>query len=274
MSGMTNALSFDVEDYYQVSNFESFIRFEDWDRHATRVERNTRLILDLLAERRQKATFFILGWVAEKFPSLVREIAAAGHELATHGYRHRLVYTQTPDEFRADLRRSIGIIEQTGGRKLLGYRAASFSITAQSLWALEIMQEEGLRYDSSIFPIHHPRYGIPSAPRKPYEVRPSFWEFPMATVRVGSSHLPVAGGGYFRLYPYAVTRWGLRRINAEKIPAVVYLHPWEFDPEQPRLQASLQARFRHYNNLGKTAARLRRLCRDFRFAPIREVLGL
>lgn len=269
-----NALSFDVEDYFHVSNFESFVSFEDWGTYESRVERNTHTILELMAEAQIKATFFVLGWVAERFPALVREIAAAGHELGTHSYRHRLIYTLAPDEFRRDLRQSIDLVEQAGSQKVLGHRAPSFSVTEKSLWAIDIMQEEGLRYDSSIFPTKHPRYGIPSAPRAPYEIRPGFWEFPMATVKLGAANLPVAGGGYFRLYPYAVTRWGMRRINREALPAMVYLHPWEFDPGQPRLNASLQARFRHYNNLKKTGDRLRRLCREFQFAPARRVLGL
>jgi polysaccharide deacetylase family protein (PEP-CTERM system associated) len=274
MPAILNALSFDVEDYYQVSNFESFVRFDGWTKFESRVERNTRGILDLLAELQQTATFFVLGWEAERFPKLVRDIAAAGHELATHGYRHRLIYDLTPDEFRADLRKSIDLIEQAGGQKVLGHRAASFSITTQSLWAIDVMQQEGLKYDSSIFPTRHPRYGIPDAPRAPHEIRPGFWEFPMATVKLGHANLPIAGGGYFRLYPLAMTRWGIRRINAEQRPVIVYLHPWEFDPGQPRLQASLQARFRHYNNLDKTAPRLRRLCREFSFGTARRVLGL
>jgi polysaccharide deacetylase family protein (PEP-CTERM system associated) len=269
-----NALSFDVEDYFQVSNFESFIRFEDWDKHDSRVERNTRVILDILAERQIHATFFVLGWVAEKFPQLVRAIAQAGHELATHSYRHRLVYSLDPREFRRDLRQSIDLIEQAGGQKVLGHRAPSFSITEKSLWALDIMQEEGLRYDSSVFPVRHPRYGIPDAPRAPYEIRKGFWEFPMATFTFGSMKIPVAGGAYFRLYPYPVTRWGLRRINREGKPLVMYLHPWEFDPQQPRFATSLNVRLRHYGNLHKTESRFRRLCGDFEFGTVTEVLGL
>ncbi len=269
-----NALSFDVEDYFHVSNFESFVSFDDWGKYESRVERNTRTILELLAERQIAATFFILGWVAEKLPKLVRAIADAGHEVGTHSYRHRSIYTLAHEEFRADLRRSIDVVEQTSGQKVIGHRAPSFSITDQSLWAIDIMQEEGLLYDSSIFPIRHHRYGIPSAPRAPYEIKPGFWEFPMATFKLGSSNLPVAGGGYFRLYPYAMTRWGMNRINDERHPAIVYLHPWEFDPGQPRLNASLQARFRHYNNLSKTADRLRRLCGEFQFTTARKVLGL
>lgn len=270
--GMLNALSFDIEDYFQVSNFESFIRFADWDKHPSRVEANTRKILALLSEANLHSTFFILGWVAERFPGLVREIAGGGHELAVHGYRHRLIYSLDQKEFRDDLRQAVDRIEQAGSQKVLGHRAPSFSVTEHSLWAIDAMQELGLRYDSSIFPIRHPRYGIPSAPLTPYEVRPGFWEFPLATVKFGPLKLPMAGGAYFRLFPYPFIRWGLRRLNHASIPATVYLHPWEFDPGQPRFETSLQVRLRHYHNLDQTESRFRRLCRDFRFAPIRDLL--
>lgn len=270
---VVNALSFDVEDYFHVSNFESFIRFEDWDKHESHVERNTRVILNLLAERRIRATFFVLGWVAEHFPALIAEIAAAGHEIAAHGYRHRLIYTLDPEEFRRDLRKAVDLIEHASGKRVFGHRAPSFSVTERSLWAIDIMQEEGLKYDSSVFPIRHPRYGIASAPRAPYEIRPGFWEFPMATARIAGTNMPVAGGAYFRIFPYALTRWGVRSINREGNPAVLYMHPWEFDPGQPRFNTSLQVRFRHYYNLGKTEARLRRLCEEFRFTTVHEVLG-
>ena len=271
---IANVLSFDVEDYFHVSNFESIVAFDDWSKFESRVENNTRKILDVLSQHGVLATFFVLGWVAEKYPKLVREIADAKHELGTHSYRHRLIYTLDPKEFRSDLRRSIDLIEQASGRKVLGHRAPSFSVTERSLWSIDVMQEEGLKYDSSVFPIRHHRYGIPSAPRAPYEIRPGFWEFPMATAKLGKSNMPVAGGGYFRLYPYAVTRWGVRQMNADQLPAMVYLHPWEFDPEQPRLNASMQARFRHYNNLGKTAGRLRQLCQEFPFSTAQKVLSL
>ena len=274
MDPIANALSFDVEDYFHVSNFESIVSFDDWGKFESRVENNTRKILDVLDEAKVTATFFVLGWVAENFPKLVRQIADAKHEVGTHSYRHRLIYTLDPKEFRADLRRSIDLVEQSSGQKVLGHRAPSFSVTEQSLWAIDVMQEEGLRYDSSVFPIRHHRYGIPGAPRAPYEIRSGFWEFPMATAKLGKSNVPVAGGGYFRLYPYAVTRWGMQQMNADRLPAMVYLHPWEFDPEQPRLPASMQARFRHYNNLGKTAGRLRRLCQEFPFTTAQKVLAL
>ncbi len=269
-----NVISVDVEDYYQVSNFAHLVSFEQWGSHESRVSRNTALLLQVFEDYGIKATFFILGWVAEHYPKIVKDIAKAGHEIGTHGYQHRLVYDLGPAEFRADLRKSIDFIEQAAGTKVLGHRAPSFSITERSLWALDIMQEEGLLYDSSIFAVHHPRYGIPSAPRAPYEVRKGFWEFPMATVRLGNTNLPIAGGAYFRLYPYALTRRGLRSINREGLPAMIYLHPWEFDPGQPRMPASLQARLRHYTNLKRAEPRLRRLCQEFQFAPAAEVLKL
>jgi polysaccharide deacetylase family protein (PEP-CTERM system associated) len=271
---IVNALSFDVEDYFQVSNFDSVVSYGSWGDFESRVEANTQTILDILGENGVSATFFVLGWIAERFPGLVRKIAQAGHELATHGYRHQLIYRLDREQFRADLRQAIDLVQQASGETIYGHRAPSFSVTEESLWAIDIMQEEGLRYDSSIFPIRHHRYGIPSAPRTPYEVRNGFFEFPLATFQVLGRNVPVGGGGYFRLYPYAVTKWGMRRINAECNPVMVYMHPWEFDPKQPRLKCSLQASFRHYNNLGRTADRLHRLCQDFRFTTARKVLGL
>jgi polysaccharide deacetylase family protein (PEP-CTERM system associated) len=269
-----NALSFDVEDYFHVANFASLVPFSSWDSHPSRVERSTEAILDLLSGRQARATFFVLGWVAERFPGLVRRIAAAGHEVGTHSHQHRLVYKLSKEAFREDLRRSIAVIEDAAGVKVLGHRAPSFSITRESLWALDVLAEEGLRYDSSVFPVRHHRYGIPDAPRSPYEPVPGLIEFPMSTVRIAGANLPIGGGGYFRLYPYRWTRWGLARLNRRGLPAMVYLHPWEFDPDQPRLQAPALARFRHYVNLAKTAERLERLLGEFRFASASDVLGI
>jgi polysaccharide deacetylase family protein (PEP-CTERM system associated) len=238
---------------------------------------NTERLLDLFDEHAVRGTFFVLGWVAERYPSLVPSIAARGHELASHGYAHRLVYDQTPDSFRDDVRRSKAIIEEQSGHRVNGYRAPSFSVTEQSLWALDVLLEEGYRYDASIFPIRHDRYGIPDAPRWPHAMARaggSLFEVPGSTVRVGGANLPVAGGGYFRILPYAWTRWGMRRLNqVEGQPAVFYLHPWEIDPEQPRLPASVLGRFRHYRNLHLTEARLHSLMRDFSFGPLQTVLA-
>jgi len=274
---MLNSLTIDVEDYYQVSAFESIVRFEDWDRHESRVERNTCRILDLLDERHIKATFFVLGWVAERQPKLVRTIHERGHEVASHGYSHQRVYTQPPDRFREETRRSKRVLEDITGRRVAGYRAASYSITPKSLWALDILIEEGFLYDSSIFPIYHDRYGMPSYHRYGHVLtvqgKGQLIEVPLSTVRLASVNIPIAGGGYLRLFPYAFTRWAIRHLNdIERQPAVVYLHPWEVDPQQPRLGARGVSRLRHYLNLDKTEWRLIRLLHDFRFGPLCDVI--
>jgi polysaccharide deacetylase family protein (PEP-CTERM system associated) len=272
-----NAMTVDVEDYFHVSVFEKTVPRANWESLESRVVANTERLLDLFDEYGVRSTFFVLGWVAERYPSLVPSIARRGHELASHGYAHRLVYEQPPDAFREDVRRSKAIIEEQSGRRVNGYRAPSFSVTEQSLWALDVLLEEGFRYDASIFPIRHDRYGIPDAPRWPHAMARaggSLFEVPGSTVRVGGTNLPVAGGGYFRILPYAWTRWGMRRVNhVDGQPAVFYLHPWEIDPEQPRLPASVLGRFRHYRNLHLTEARLRSLMRDFSFGPLETVLA-
>jgi polysaccharide deacetylase family protein (PEP-CTERM system associated) len=233
----------------------------------------------LLAERHARATFFILTWNAERFPELVREIAAAGHEVATHGYAHRLVYTQSPEEFRGDLVRSIETLENITGEKVLGYRAPSFSITKDSLWALDILLELGLRYDSSVFPVRDRLYGLPNSERFPFVTRRDsireLLEFPMSTVRVSGRNLPLGGGAYLRLLPYGFFRWGIQRINGEGWPAVLYLHPWEIDPQQPRIATRGKRGYSsHYWNLSKTEGKLTCLLRDFAFVPIKEALAL
>jgi polysaccharide deacetylase family protein (PEP-CTERM system associated) len=274
---MINALTIDVEEYYQVSAFESVVVFAEWTRFESRVEHNTLRILDLLDSHQTKATFFILAWLAERHPQLVREIVDRGHEVGSHGYAHRRVYTQDPATFQRETRASKRILEDLIGCPVLGYRAASYSITTDSLWALDVLKDEGFLYDSSIFPIRHDLYGIPDYHRFCHvHVTPQgqqLVEFPISTVRCGKMNFPVGGGGYFRLFPYFVTRWGLRRLNRlEKQPAVVYLHPWEVDPSQPRIQASHKSRFRHYLNLHKTLSRLTRLLQDFRFGRMIDVL--
>jgi polysaccharide deacetylase family protein (PEP-CTERM system associated) len=269
---IVNALTVDVEDYFQVSAFERTVSRDRWDSYGSRVVANTSRLLDLFAESGVRATFFVLGWVAERHADLVRRIAATGHEVASHGYAHRLVYEMTPEEFREDLRRARRVLEDAVGAPILGFRAPSYSITARSSWALDILIEEGYEYDTSIFPIHHDRYGIPSAPRHPNTVaRPAgtILEIPASTIRLGTVNVPIAGGGYFRLMPYWWTRWACRRVNRhERRPIVFYLHPWEVDPAQPRLPAAWVSRFRHYQHLEKTAPRLRRLLADFRFDAI------
>ena len=271
---MLNALTIDVEDYFHVSAFEHVVPVDRWDSFESRVGRNTERLLELLDASGVRATFFVLGWVAEREPALIRAIAAAGHEVASHGHAHRLIYEQDRRTFRDDLRRARDVIETASGSRILGYRAPSFSITPRSLWALDVLAEEGYAYDASVFPIHHDRYGLPGAPRHPYRLEGQpMAEAPGSTVSFGPITVPVAGGGYFRLFPYRVTRWAIRRLNRrEGQPAVVYLHPWEIDPEQPRIAAGLVSRFRHYQNLSRTEPRLRRLLRDFSFAPLADVL--
>ena len=269
-------MTIDVEDYFHVSVFEKTVDRSRWDTLETRVRANTGRLLDLFDERGVRGTFFVLGWVAERYPELVKAIAARGHELASHGYAHRLVYDQTPEVFREDVRRAKDLIEAAAAQPVRGYRAPSFSVTSRSLWALDVLVEEGYTYDASIFPIRHDRYGIPGAPRWPHAIdrgRGRIFEVPGSTVRIGSTNLPVAGGGYFRILPYAWTHWGIARVNrTERQPAIFYLHPWEIDPGQPRLPASRLGRFRHYRNLNKAEPRLRRLLADFRFGPLRLVL--
>ena len=268
-------MTIDVEDYYHVSAFESVIPVNAWERYESRVERNTMRLLDIFEAHNVKATFFVLGWVAERHPELVRTLAAQGHEVASHGYSHRRIYTQTPAVFREETQRSKRLLEDCIGQPVRGYRAATYSITRQSLWALDILEEVGFEYDSSIFPIRHDLYGIPDYPRFCHRLNhhPRLVEFPLSTVKVGRMTLPIAGGGYFRLFPYALTRWGIRRLNyREQQPATVYLHPWEIDPAQPRIAAGRLSRFRHYLNLSSTETRLRHLLQDIAFAPMAEVL--
>ncbi len=278
MSGpVVNAMSVDVEEYFHASALERVAPRTAWESLPSRVVPTTRQLLALFAGRQVRATFFVLGWVAERHPELVREIASAGHEIASHGHWHQIVYTLAPDAFREDVRRSKGVLEEIAGRQVLGYRAPSFSITRQSLWALDVLIEEGYRYDASIFPVRHDRYGIPDAPRHPYALcRPGgrLDEVPPSTVRLAGQNLAVAGGGYFRLLPYGWTRAGLARLNRqEKRPAIFYLHPWEVDAQQPRLDVGWATRVRHYGNLARTQARLARLLDEFRFAPVADVVG-
>lgn len=263
---LVNAMSVDVEDYFQVQAFADRVRREDWSGFESRVERNTDAVLALFDEARVKATFFTLGWVAERFPGLVRSIVAQGHELASHGYAHHRVSEQTPEQFRADVRRTRKLLEDTASGPVAGYRAASFSIGAATLWAHAVLAEEGYRYSSSIYPVRHDLYGMPQAPRTPFTPAglAGFAEIPMTTVRLGGVNLPCSGGGYFRLLPYALSRAAIRRVNArERQPAMFYFHPWEIDPGQPRQGGSAKTRFRHYTNLHRMRGRLRRLLTDF-----------
>ncbi len=274
---MLHALTIDVEDYFQVSGFERQVDRDDWDDYPSRVVPNTMRLLEILEAHRVKATFYILGWVADRFPRLVRDIHAAGHEIGSHSYWHRLIYRISPAEFRRDLRESQHVLaDQTGG-PVTTFRAPSFSITRDSTWALEILAEEGFLSDSSVVPARHDRYGIPGAPREIFQIDTAkgvIWEFPPAVVGVAGLQIPVAGGGYFRLYPLSWTLRWLRQIEASGQPFVFYLHPWEIDPDQPRLQAgSRLSRWRHRVNLRHTEDKLNMLLRTFRFGRMSDVLA-
>ena len=288
-SSITNYLTIDVEDYFHVSAFEKISPPATWAGRECRVESNTDLILNILDESGVKATFFILGWVAERYPQLTKKIAGQGHEIACHGYLHQRLSLQSRETYREDIHKAKGILEDQIGTAVLGYRAPSYSITRETSWAFEELIAAGFTYDSSIFPMKHDFYGIPDWSRfSGYAVKTgqgwissdsdvpgqsSIYELPITTLRLGNKNLPIAGGGYFRLLPYAATRWGLNRINQlERQPFVFYLHPWEFDPQQPRMAgASAKSRFRHYLNLGRTEDRFRRLLSDFKFGPMRDV---
>ncbi|MDX1589798.1 MAG: DUF3473 domain-containing protein [Oleiphilaceae bacterium] len=274
---LRNAMTIDVEDYFHVSALAESIDPGDWHSMEYRAEANTDRLLSLFAEKGVKGTFFVLGWVAEKSPLLIRRIADAGHEIACHGFSHQLVYRQTPAVFREETRRAKSLLEDQTQQPVNGYRAASYSITAASRWALDILVEEGFTWDSSIFPIRHDRYGMPGSPRWPHQLTTdkgaSLVEFPLTTLRLGPFTLPIAGGGYFRLYPYGFSRWGLTQCRRQGEPFIFYLHPWEIDPEQPRVPVSPLSRFRHYNNLHRCESRLARLLEDFSFTTVEQVLA-
>ncbi len=274
---MKNALTIDVEDYFMVSAFADIVKFEDWGNYESRVEQSTYKILELLDEHDVKATFFVLGWVAEHYPGIVRDIHKRGHEVASHGYNHRLVYNLAPDDFREDTRKAKQILEDITGEPVYGYRAASYSVTEKSIWALDILIEEGFIYDSSIFPVRHDRYGIPSAERLPHHINRnsgSIYEFPLSTYRVLGQNIPVAGGGYLRLFPLFLTKASIRAINnTEGKPFIFYLHPWEIDLKQPRMNSSMRSYLRHYHNLSSTMPKLRELLRTFEFIPLFELIS-
>ena len=275
---VVNALSFDVEDYFHATALANAFRGESWETLPSRVETNTRRLLDLLDRANTKATFFVLGWVAERFGGLVREINYRGHEIGSHGYSHSLIYTQTEKDFRAETRKGKATLEQLIGVRVRGYRAASFSIVRKSLWALDVLGEEGFEYDSSIFPVLHDRYGMLGAPRFPHYLRLSsgatLIEVPPSTLRFAGMTLPTGGGGYFRLLPYSYTEFSLRRLNfVERQPMVFYLHPWDMDEQQPRGDVSLVTKARHYFNVARCEHRLAKLLSRWSFAPITTVLG-
>jgi polysaccharide deacetylase family protein (PEP-CTERM system associated) len=274
---MKNAITIDLEDYYQVSAFSHDVVVDQWDTFASRIENNTAKLLSILDDLGAKATFFTLGWVAKKYPKLIREIADRRHEIACHSNVHRSVYAMTAEEFRQDSLQAKQLLEDVTGKTVRGYRAPSFSITRNSLWAFEILAELGFSYDSSVFPIKHPNYGWPRAPRFPFTINTaggSITEFPMSTLQLGAVRAPIGGGAYLRLLPYWYTRWGIRHINkSEDRSACFYLHPWELDSDQPRMAGSISARLRHYFGLQGVESKFRRLLRDFEVQPLINLIG-
>lgn len=274
---ISNALTIDVEDYFHVSAFSKVISKDDWNSKDLRVRENTVELLELFDTYNVQATFFVLGWVAEKDPYLIKEISSRGHEIACHGYSHDLVYTQNINIFREETYRSKTILEEIIQKPVVGYRAASYSITNQSLWAIDVLCDMGFQYDSSIFPVRHDRYGIPEAPKYPYlqagENGNKIVEFPLSSINILGYQLPVAGGGYFRLFPYLCTKWAFNRINKKiRKPFIFYLHPWEIDTAQPKINANRLSMFRHYNNIDKCKVRLEHLLKDFKFTTAFNVL--
>ncbi|MBV9216899.1 MAG: DUF3473 domain-containing protein [Acidobacteria bacterium] len=270
---ITNALTIDFEDWYQGIE----IPISQWGDYEDRIERSGDTVLRLLDEANVKATFFILGYVAEKFPDLVKRIEREGHEIGTHGFSHTLIYKQSPELFKTELTRAVRFLEDLTGAKVLGHRAPYFSITKDSLWALDILGELGVRYDSSIFPVLNYRYGIADAPRFPYTIEREhfkFTEFPISTLKLPGFTMPISGGAYFRIYPYQVTKQAIKAVNRGGNPATFYLHPWELDPDHPRIDVPRRIALTHYFNLGATERRLKKLLRDFRLAPMKDVLGI
>ncbi|MDD5579531.1 MAG: DUF3473 domain-containing protein [Methylobacter sp.] len=270
-----NAMTVDVEDYFQVSAFEPYIAKDQWDTLPHRVQQNTHKILDIFEDKKIKATFFTLGWVAERYPDLIQRIIKDGHELACHGYEHIRVTEQTPEQFRCDVSRTKKLLEDMSGNEVKGYRAASYSIGAKNLWALNVLQEEGFKYSSSIYPVKHDLYGMPDAPRFMFEPieNKSFKEIPITTIRLGEKNMPCGGGGFFRFYPYALSKWAFNRVNhKEKQSGIFYFHPWEIDPDQPRQEGlSFKTRTRHYLNLHKMENRIKKLLTDFNWDTMANI---
>ena len=276
MSSATNILSFDIEEWFHPEIFSGKFPAHTWNSLESRVQKNTEIILNFLSRKGLKATFFFLGWVAEKYPQLVLETAREGHEIASHGYGHSMITKLSPEEFRKDLRRSLQILNSLSNHPVEGYRAPTFSVTKQTLWSLPIMFEEGIRYDSSVFPIYHDRYGIPDAPRKAYVIykgeEGDIWEYPMTTVRLGNFNFPCSGGGYFRLYPFQLSLGLMRRCQREERPIVFYAHPWEFDSGLPKVKLSLLGSVRHYRGISKFLERLNVITDHFHFTSFKDAV--
>ncbi len=270
---MLNIMSIDLEDWFQVHNLSGVIPYQSWDDCELRVEANTERILGLLQKHGAKATFFTLGWVAERVPGLIRSIVSEGHEIASHGYAHRLLTRLTPEEFERDLGTSLAILRDMSGQPVNGFRAPSFSVTRVTLWSYEIMRRHGIQYDSSVFPVgFHPDYGLPDAPLSVYRTTSAIVEVPLSCVQILGRSVPCSGGGYFRIFPYAVSRRLMHRCNAEGRPIVFYIHPWEFDPGQPRVRLDRLKAFRHYTNLHRTKDRFDRLLDEFSFGSVSQTL--
>jgi polysaccharide deacetylase family protein (PEP-CTERM system associated) len=272
---MKNALSIDLEDWFCVYNFKSTIKYGEWCAQDTRVIESTNKILDVLKKHETKATFFVLGWIAERVPYLISNIENNGHEIASHGYSHRLITEMTPEEFEEDLEKAFEVTKECVNQDIIGFRAPSFSLVEKTIWALDILNKFGFKYDSSVFPVgFHPDYGMTSAPLSIHRTKNSIIEFPISCVEFFGQRIPCGGGGYFRMYPYWLTKALIRKCNREGRPVVFYLHPWEIDKDQPRVKLSPMKRFRHYFNLDKTLERFDRLLNDFEFTSVREVIGL
>lgn len=270
-----NGLSFDVEDWFQVYNYEGIIPRDQWANCELRVVNSTRKILDLLEKKNVTATFFVLGWIADRVPELVQMIAAGDHEIGTHGYWHRRLLDLSPESFKSDLILSTDALARAGVTEVRGFRAPSFSIVKSTEWAYDVMAECGIRFDSSVFPTGlHPGYGIPDAPRTPYRARADIWEIPLSVMDLMGQQIPVGGGAYFRIFPYPLTRWAISRLNRKGVAAVVYLHPWEMDPGQPKIRTRKWRQFRQRVNLGRTFQRLERLLDEFRFVPLGNMIDV
>jgi polysaccharide deacetylase family protein (PEP-CTERM system associated) len=273
---MRNAMSIDLEEWFHPEILRGRFQTAEWPDLEPRAPSIVDRLLEILADADVRATFFVLGWVAERHPGIVPRLVQAGHEVASHGYSHAMITQQTPQEFEADVRRSLEILRSQSGQPVVGYRAPSFSVVRDTLWAFDVLMQLDIEYDSSIYPVHHDRYGIPGAPRQPYRVArrqaQELWEMPPPTLRIANKNLPVAGGGYLRLFPYAVTAFALRRLNGEGLPGIVYTHPWEYDTAQPRVDLSWPKRLRHYTNVSRSEGKLRRLLREFEFTTCHEVL--
>jgi len=273
VSPIINAMTVDVEDYFQVAAFDNCISRDDWDSIVPRVEQNTHAIMDMFSEHGIKATFFTLGWVAERFPGLVERMVQDGHEVASHGYAHAKATTQTPQQFQKDISHAKALLEDLAGREVIGYRAPSYSIGKDNLWAHEEIENAGYRYSSSVYPIKHDHYGFPDAPRFIFKCREKLQEIPISTLNIFGKNIPIGGGGYFRFFPYGFSRWAIKQFNTkENQSAIFYFHPWEIDPEQPRQeQAGGKSKFRHYLNLHKMKGRLNQLCQEFSWGRMDEV---